>query len=310
MISPTAKRFVCRVTFVISLVALSVLATGCVVPNPGPANKVPANYVAHVNVSIPNIQYGADPSQLLNLYLPAPNQRPAPVLVYMHSGGFVAGDRTGVPEGILREVLRGYAVASIEYHLSPQSRFPVALQDAKTAVRWAKVRGGQYALRTDEVFAAGMSAGGNLAAMVALTPGQFEPTNLPADLAAVSSTVRGAITLSGVLNCNDVSRIGWGTGFIPAYVGSLDPIAMAQASPVNYVTPSAPPMYIANGYLDGLVRADANARMMALRYLQVGRARVAFYDMVDNQGHNLDVDGMNTTALDFWLDGVRDGRLA
>jgi acetyl esterase/lipase len=310
MIPPTTKRLARRVLFAASLGALAILATGCMVPNPGPANKVPANYVSHVNVTIPNLQYGADPSQLLNLYLPVPSQRPAPVLVYMHAGGFVAGDRTAVPEGILREVLRGYAVASIEYHLSPQSRFPVALQDAKTAVRWAKVWGGHYALRTDEVFAAGMSAGGNLAAMVALTPGQFEPANLPADLAAVDSSVRGAITLSGVLDCNDVSRIGWGTGFIPAYVGSLDPHAMALASPVNYVTPSAPPMYIANGYRDTLVRAGENGLTMAREYMAAGRAKVGFYDMVDNQGHNLDVDGMNTTALDFWLDAVRDGRLA
>src|SRR5689334_20154796 len=147
---PDRSRISHRLFLALALLALSVLAGGCVVPNPGPVNKVPANYASGVNVTVANVQYGPDSGQLLNLYLPDPGQRPAPVLVYMHSGGFVAGDRTGVPEGILREVLRGYAVASIEYHLSPQVRFPVALQDAKTAVRWVKVWGGHYALRTDE----------------------------------------------------------------------------------------------------------------------------------------------------------------
>jgi acetyl esterase/lipase len=291
----------------LALAGLSVAAAGCVVPNPGPANKVPADYVARVGVSVANIQYGPDPLQLLNLYLP--NNRPAPVIVYMHAGGFVAGDRTAVAQGILREVARGYAVASIDYHLSPQSVFPVALQDTKTAIRWAKVHGPEYGVRADEVFAAGFSAGGNLSAMAALTAGRFEPTNLFPEERTVDSSVRGAVTLSGVLSCNDVGTIGWGQAFVPAYVGSTNPIAMAVASPVNYVTPAAPPMYIANGARDGLVRAGQNGLAMALRYGSAGRGKVAYYDVVKNQGHDLDVDGMNITVFDFWLDAVRDGRI-
>jgi len=307
MKSATPRRVRRGMLLAVVPIGFAVLASGCVVPNPGRANKLPAGFVAPVGVTVADVQYGPDPSQLLNLYLPS--ARPAPVLVFAHSGGWTGGDRTVVPQAILREVQRGYAVASIDYHLSPQSVFPVALQDMKTAVRWAKVRGGQYGLRADEVFAAGASAGGNLAAMVALTPGQFEPTDLPPDLASVDSTVRGAITMSGVLNLNDVGSVGLGLQFVPSYIGSGDPNAIAQASPINYVTPSAPPMYIANGLWDGLVRPNANGLLMSLRYLQVGRVRAAYYDLVRNQGHNLDADGLNVTVFDFWLDAVRDGRI-
>src|SRR5689334_11087599 len=136
---------------VLGLGGLATLASGCVVPTPAPADKLPANYVAPVGFSAGPIQYGPDPVQLLDLYLPAPIQRPSPVIVYMHAGGFTHGERATVTHAILREVLRGYAVASIDYHLSPQSVFPVALQDVKTAIRWAKTGGSAYGLRPDEV---------------------------------------------------------------------------------------------------------------------------------------------------------------
>jgi hypothetical protein len=69
-------------------------------------------------------------------------------------------------------------------------------------------------------------------------------------------------------------------------------------------------MYIAQGRWDALCRPDQSGRTMALRYALVGRAAVTYYDLVKNQGHNLDVDGMNITVFDFWLDAVRDGRIA
>jgi acetyl esterase/lipase len=310
MNSPNRRRFVRHLLIIVGAVGLVTLASGCVVPTPGPASKLPATYVAPVGLTIGPIQYGPDSVQLLDLYLPDPSQRPSPVIIYMHSGGFIGGNRSAVSQAIQREVLRGYAVASIDYHLSPAVQFPVALQDVKTAIRWAKVDGPNYALQPDEVFVAGSSAGGNLAAMAAVTAGQFEPTNLPASYAAVDSRPRGAITMSGVLDLVDTGSVGWGTGFVPAYVGSTDPNAMAQASPINYVDATSPPMYIAQGRWDALCRPDQSGRTMALRYALVGRAAVAYYDLVKNQGHNLDVDGMNITVFDFWLDAVRDGRIS
>src|SRR5258705_120223 len=81
------------------------------------------------------------------------------------------------------------AVVSVDYRLAPAVRFPVPLQDAKTAIRWVKAHAAQYHLRADQVLAAGASAGGHLASMVAVTPGLFEPTNLPPELAAQTSRV-------------------------------------------------------------------------------------------------------------------------
>ena len=78
--------------------------------------------------------------------------------------------------------------------------------------------------------------------------------------------------------------------------------AMVAASPISYVTPDDPPIYLCYGRQDGLVPASANGPPMAVDYAQVGRRREAPYDVVDNQGHNVDLDGINITMLDRFLD--------
>jgi acetyl esterase/lipase len=288
----------------------------CVVPDPAAADTLPDGYDSGARPSVEAIQYGPDPAQLLDLYLPT-TPRPAPVIVYFHPGGWVAGSRAPVTQAILREVPRGYAVASVDYRLAPAVRFPVPLQDAKTAVRWVKAHAHEYHLRADQVIAAGASAGGHLAAMVAVTPGTFEPTGLPPELSAQNSRVAGAVSLVGLLDLGAASREEgtWGPGIVAALLGCPDPTpgtdvtcpedAMAAASPVNYVSRSAPPLYLGYGDLDTLVPPATNGRLMATRYAELGKAGQAPFDEVQTQGHTIDVDGVNVTRLDAFVDGVR-----
>jgi acetyl esterase/lipase len=284
----------------------------CLVAAPGPADTLPLGYESGLVPSVASIQYGPDPAQLLDLYLPAVT--PAPVLVFFHAGGWVSGARANVSPAMLHEVRRGYAVVSVEYRLAPQVQFPVPLQDAKTAIRWVKAYGPQFGLRADEVFATGSSAGAHLAAMVATTPSLFEPVNLPARLARQNSRVVAAVSMVGPL---DLGALGgetgtWGPGLVSSLLGCPVPRddapawcvadAMAAASPDQYVTLDDPPIYLCYGGQDVLVPAGTNGLPMASRYAQLGRGREAPYDVVDNQGHNVDLDGINITMLDRFLD--------
>ena len=277
MNSPNRRRFLRHLLIIVGAVGLVTLASGCVVPTPGPASKLPATYVAPVGLTIGPIQYGPDSVQLLDLYLPDPSQRPSPVIIYMHSGGWVGGERGVVSQAIQREVLRGYAVASIDYHISPQSVFPAALQDVKTAIRWAKVDGPNYALQPDEVFVAGSSAGGNLAAMAAVTPGQFEPTNLPASYAAVDSRPRGAITDVGraePLRHRSDAWLGSATSSTSTSAHSTRPPGYRRRRSTTW-TRTSPPMYIAQGRWDSLCRPDrAAARWRCATHWSAGRGRL------------------------------------
>jgi acetyl esterase/lipase len=128
--------------------------------------------------------YGAEPYQVLDLRLPDPVAFPGlrPVIVYVHSGGWIGGERSAVPDAALVQVARGYAVVSIDYQLAtlsadgqPVASFPGAVWDVKRAIRFVKANTGVWYIDPRRVVLMGASAGGHLASFVGATAGQFEP---------------------------------------------------------------------------------------------------------------------------------------
>ena len=120
---------------------------------------------------------GAD--LLLDLYLPAqPIRRPAPVIVFLHGGGWSGGTRTTGPDFSRYFAQDGFAMASIEYRLTPSITFPANVEDVRTAVRWLKANAAAHGLDADRICLWGTSAGGHLAAVAGLAPrGTFEGTD-------------------------------------------------------------------------------------------------------------------------------------
>ena len=125
---------------------------------------------------------------LLDLYLPAePVGRPTPVIVFLHGGGWSGGTRTTGPDFRRYFAQDGFAMASIEYRLTPSIAFPANVEDVRTAVRWLKANAAAHALDPDRICLWGTSAGGHLAAVAALAPRRlFEGR----DNLNVTSTVR------------------------------------------------------------------------------------------------------------------------
>jgi len=93
-----------------------------------------------------------------------------PVLVYFHGGGWTIGD-LDTHDVICREFanLARCAVASVDYRLAPENRFPAAVEDAIAATHWIGRMGDTLGLDSTRVAVGGDSSGGNLAAVVALT---------------------------------------------------------------------------------------------------------------------------------------------
>ena len=114
-----------------------------------------------------NVAYAQDsPAQKLDLYLPAPGEPPYPVLIAIHGGGFIGGDKEdGQIVPVLQGLTRGYAVVGLDYRLSPEAHFPAAISDVKAAVRWVRAHAGEYGLDGSRIALWGDSAGGNLAAL-------------------------------------------------------------------------------------------------------------------------------------------------
>ena len=96
-------------------------------------------------------------------------QQKLPVLVYYHGGGWVIGD-LDTHDTLCRELANGAgcAVVSVEYRMGPEHRFPAAVDDAIAATRWVRAHAAELGLDAARMAVGGDSAGGNLAAVVAI----------------------------------------------------------------------------------------------------------------------------------------------
>ena len=94
---------------------------------------------------------------------------PLPVLVYFHGGGWVLGNIES-HEGVCRAVANaaGLIVATVDYRLAPEHRFPAAAEDAYAAAAWAAAHAGEFGGDPERIAVGGDSAGGNLAAVACL----------------------------------------------------------------------------------------------------------------------------------------------
>ena len=115
----------------------------------------------------------------VRVYVPTDGPGPRPVLVYFHGGGWVIGDLE-THDGTVRAVATGsgVTVVSVDYRRAPEHPFPAAVDDALAAVRWVADSAAEFDVDPARLAVAGDSAGGNLAAIVAI-----ELRDTPVDVA-------------------------------------------------------------------------------------------------------------------------------
>lgn len=94
---------------------------------------------------------------------------PTGLVVYFHGGGFCIGS-IGIMDNVAREIAHasGAVVISVEYRLAPENPYPAGVDDCETVTRWAVVNSERFGIPAAQVAIAGESAGGNMAAAVAL----------------------------------------------------------------------------------------------------------------------------------------------
>jgi acetyl esterase/lipase len=206
----------------------------------------------------------------LDLYRPAGDGE-VPVCVYLHGGGWALGSRADRAEARLVPVARsGLAVASIDYRLTDTATFPAQLEDARAAVRWLRAHGAEHGLATGRIGAWGASAGGHLAALLALRPDDADPR--PGD-----GSVQGVVAWfppTDLLALADDPPEGPRPPFLsgpppsPPFEARLlglttvadDPARARAASPLSHVRPDAPPFLVMHGDRDGLIPSVQSRR--------------------------------------------------
>jgi acetyl esterase/lipase len=267
--------------------------------------------------SLPNLSYGTRADQKLDLLLPPANQffGPRPVIVWLHAGGWEFGSRQDAAPLPRYEVTRGYAMASVDYGLSPAYHFPTPVHDVKLAILWLKAHAAQYGLDPTKVFVAGYSAGAQLAAFVAVTPGRYEPVNLPGALTRFNDTVVGTIDISGGYDLVQLthSQNLWAREAGGALVGCKPtplpaplrcPAGVAAAATVrNRLRPDAPPAYIVHAQGDELFLINQQEAPLATAWSAVRHQRDVNVQIVSG-GHGIDIRQLNLPRINAFLDGI------
>ena len=149
----------------------------------------------------------------------------APVLVQVHGGGWTVGNKEH--QGLLlmnRMAQRGWICVAMNYRLAPRHPFPAQIIDVKRAIAWTRANIAAYGGDPSYLVVTGGSAGGHLAALAALTPGEpeYQPGFEHAD-----TSVAGCVPFYGVYDMagitGDKNAIGLRDYFLGPRVFKKDP---------------------------------------------------------------------------------------
>lgn len=192
----------------------------------------------------------------LDLYLPEGKQG-APLVVFVHGGGWRRGDRNEMPLGGMAPA--GFAFASVDYRLSPVAQFPAQAHDIKAAIRFLRAKQGEYGYDASRVAIAGTSAGAHLALLVGVTNGHKELEGTVGGNLGQSSDVQAILSYYGASNFLTIlpQSTPFGLGVrVPALQILLggqpeDKEELAKlASPVFHLDANDPPLLLLHGDQD------------------------------------------------------------
>ena len=203
--------------------------------------------------------------QTLDLALPLKrrNDKPLPVIAYIHGGAWRAGSKNGGLNRLHDFLKTGkYAGVSIGYRLSQQVKWPAQIHDCKAAIRWIKANAKKYGLDGDRIAVHGTSAGGHLVAMLGTSAGVETMDGAIGPHGDQSTRVQCVIDYFGPTNflrMNDFeSRIDHDAADSPEsqLIGGAIQENKKQtltADPISYVDKGDVPFLIMHGTKDMLV---------------------------------------------------------
>ena len=197
-----------------------------------------------------NVAYADGDRKKLDIYRPEKADGPAPVVMFIYGGGWRAGDKFEYDFVGRAFAANGYVAVIPDYRKFPEVTYPEFLQDNAAAIKWIEDNIVGYGGDTKRFFLAGHSAGAYNSVMLALDGSYLREYG-------VTMSIRAVAGISGPYN------------FYPFEYGEVrETFGVAPnpegTQPVNLVTADAPPMLLASGTTDPIVRVE-NSQALAQR---------------------------------------------
>ncbi len=202
----------------------------------------------------------------LVIYVPkAPGTYPA--ILDIHGGGWSARQVESDKPMMERLASRGFVTAIVAYRLAQEAKYPAALHDCKSALRYLRANAAKLKLDPERLGVIGGSAGGHLSGLTAMTGGlpQFEGTG---PVREQPTTVQACIVMAATMDLSAASAVKSSPNHV-AFLGATqqeNPALYAEASPITHVRPGVPPVTFIEGEKDTLKvgRAEMQEKLRAL----------------------------------------------
>lgn len=251
---------------------------------------------AQTRATLPNhldIAFGADPKQRLDVYLPAKPVSDAPVLLFLHGGGFMEGDRAHygfvaapyAKHGVIT-VVSGYRLAT------PGVSYPAQSDDAKAAISWINKNIAKFGGNPGALYLSGHSVGATLIADVSFDRAWMKSAGIAPD------SIKGIAAISGDYDLSPGENVAY------APTAQIE----AQASPLRHIVDPAPVALIAYGTNEGKMRDSAEELARQLQAREV-KTRLLVLQGEDHKDTALSfgADGSTLANAVLQMIGVRDG---
>lgn len=233
---------------------------------------IPPAHTASIKRKKLDIPYASQsPAQKLDIYWPEEDGGTFPVIISIHGGAFMGGDKADIQlTPMLVGLKHGYAVVSINYRMSGEAKFPALVQDVKAAIRWVRANAQPCGFTPDRIAVWGGSAGGYLASMAGVTQGISALDDLSLGNSYQSDSVQAVVSWFGPTDFLKMDEQLAETGFAPdvehAHNGERSPESLLlgtkiteipdlvhAANPESYVHPEVPPFLLQHGTKDDTV---------------------------------------------------------
>jgi acetyl esterase/lipase len=206
-----------------------------------------------------------------------------PMLLQIHGGAWVVGSKNeqGIPL-MTHLAARGWVCVSANYRLSPRATFPDHVIDLKHAIAWIREHGAEHGGDPGFLVVTGGSAGGHLAALVALTAN--EPEYQPG-FEHVDTAVQACVAFYGVYDFTDRNHVWRHDGLLRVLERSVlkvsfrdAPGAFERASPIARIRADAPPFFVIHGTHDTMVPV-AEARHFCDVFRRIARSPIVYAEI-------------------------------
>lgn len=261
--------------------------------------------------SIEDIEYDSDvKNSIMDIYTPFTYTRPLPIIMWIHGGGYIFGDKSVTAEYGRNLANKGYLVANINYSLAPGHKYPEPIIQANQALKYLNEHAPEYGGDTNKFFIGGDSAGAQIASQITALQTDTKLSSAMHIIPALKmDQLKGSVLFCGLYDMDTLKNSVFPglSMFFWSYTGVKDYMKFKdidELSATKQVIRNYPPTFISVGGSDSLsAQSKKFASVLANNNIPVTSV---FFSSENTLGHeyqfNLDEpDAINTfkKAVDF-----------